>query len=529
MDFPREYFRPEVRDGFYVDGSMKRAWASSLQVTTDVFAKVCSEYNIKWYADYGTLLGAVRHHGFIPWDDDIDIAMLRDDYRKFKSVMYDAFPPDYCISTYDSSESSNWEMIIRVMNSKTICFDSDFLSNNFDCPYPMGIDIFPIDYIPDDDEEAEEYRNLCYMLVVALGLKEELDNPDNEKTVIIKKAIEDNFGYRFKNDESIELQCFRLAEAVFSMYKKDECSRAVMLWDWALGNSVPIDRKMFDHPIKVSFEGVELPAVSDTDAYLRVKYGDNYMIQNRDFPSHDYPFFKSMEKDVINYLGYDPFNYHLDDEGIMELKRQSMPDIEASENQKRVLFVVPKASDWKYMQFYYEEKMREGSGISVMPIPFSDCDFFENPIDKVCEYDDFPQDLPLIDYSESDIENGLYDEIVIAWPYDRYNNTELIDTKYFASELRKRTKHLTYISPFETDDTQAQSQRDQKAMMYYVTVPALIYADKIYVQSVTMKDGYIKRILDSYDDEIYENHELASEISRKEVKKIFLKKIQIRG
>lgn len=74
-------------------------------------------------------------------DDDIDIAMLRDDYRKFKSVMYDAFPPDYCISTYDSSESSNWEMIIRVMNSKTICFDSDFLSNNFDCPYPMGIDI----------------------------------------------------------------------------------------------------------------------------------------------------------------------------------------------------------------------------------------------------------------------------------------------------------------------------------------------------------------------------------------------------
>ena len=78
LEFPREYFIDEVRDGFYVNGLMKRCWAAQLEALNDI-AGVCEKYQIRWYADFGTLLGAVRHGGFVPWDDDIDICMFRED------------------------------------------------------------------------------------------------------------------------------------------------------------------------------------------------------------------------------------------------------------------------------------------------------------------------------------------------------------------------------------------------------------------------------------------------------------------
>ena len=82
MTFPKEYFYDEVREGFYISGMMKRSWAAQLEVLDEV-DRVCRKYGIKWFADCGTLLGAVRHKGFIPWDDDVDLIMPRPDYMKF--------------------------------------------------------------------------------------------------------------------------------------------------------------------------------------------------------------------------------------------------------------------------------------------------------------------------------------------------------------------------------------------------------------------------------------------------------------
>ena len=66
------FFEAEEREGFFVSSMMKRYWAAQLKVLSDV-ARVCKKHNIRWFADCGTLLGAVRHGGYIPWDDDLDI------------------------------------------------------------------------------------------------------------------------------------------------------------------------------------------------------------------------------------------------------------------------------------------------------------------------------------------------------------------------------------------------------------------------------------------------------------------------
>ena len=97
MDFADDYFKGEERLGFYIRPMMKRYWAAHLEMM-DEFNRVCDVLGISYYADYGTLLGAVRHQGFIPWDDDIDICMMRDDYMRFMELAPKALPEGFVVS-----------------------------------------------------------------------------------------------------------------------------------------------------------------------------------------------------------------------------------------------------------------------------------------------------------------------------------------------------------------------------------------------------------------------------------------------
>ena len=93
MEFPREFFYDEVRNGFYIPGIVKRAWAASLEILA-VIDKICRKHKIRYYADFGTLLGAVRENNFIAWDDDLDIMMLRDDFERFVKVVKKGLPKE---------------------------------------------------------------------------------------------------------------------------------------------------------------------------------------------------------------------------------------------------------------------------------------------------------------------------------------------------------------------------------------------------------------------------------------------------
>ena len=86
LEFSADYFKTEVRDGFEVSSMMKRAWAAQMEVL-HVVADVCNKNEIRYFADFGTLLGAVRHKGMIPWDDDIDICVVREEYNRLIEIL----------------------------------------------------------------------------------------------------------------------------------------------------------------------------------------------------------------------------------------------------------------------------------------------------------------------------------------------------------------------------------------------------------------------------------------------------------
>lgn len=73
---------------------MKRAWAAELEVLSEI-DKICKKHNIQYFADWGTLLAAVRHEGFIPWDDDLDITMKREDYHRFMEIAQTELPEGF--------------------------------------------------------------------------------------------------------------------------------------------------------------------------------------------------------------------------------------------------------------------------------------------------------------------------------------------------------------------------------------------------------------------------------------------------
>lgn len=110
-------------------------------------AEICDKNGLKYYLVGGTLLGAVRHHGFIPWDDDIDIAMLRDDYKKLFNIMRDQYSDKYFVQTFETEPNyTRYIMKIRLNGTKHVEEGVSDIGIN----HGIYMDIFPIDYLEGD-------------------------------------------------------------------------------------------------------------------------------------------------------------------------------------------------------------------------------------------------------------------------------------------------------------------------------------------------------------------------------------------
>lgn len=153
------FFIAEEKCGYKVTKESKLLWAVILDLMVE-FDRVCKQYNIKYSLDCGSLLGAIRHGGFVPWDNDADVVMLRSEYERLCNVASEAFEYPYFWQT-NYTDPGSMRRHGQLRNSKTACILNDETKDGKPCfGFNQGIflDIFIFDEVPDDEEEMASFR-----------------------------------------------------------------------------------------------------------------------------------------------------------------------------------------------------------------------------------------------------------------------------------------------------------------------------------------------------------------------------------
>ena len=226
---------------------------------------ICKKIGVKYSLAGGTLLGAVRHKGFIPWDDDIDIIMMRRDYNRFieycNSKTIDI--PFYVIS--HNNNSNYGKLYAKAVDKKTIIKDSVVIDND-----AMGlfVDIFPIDYLEDSYEESVKKYNSTLVLRKLLLVKQWKKYYRNKEIPLYYEP------FRF-----IAFLLSRLLNAKLLINKieskysneKRKYSGAV---SGAYGVKEILKTELFEELTTITFEGESFMAIKEYDKYLGSLYGD---------------------------------------------------------------------------------------------------------------------------------------------------------------------------------------------------------------------------------------------------------------
>lgn len=167
---PEDFLKEEVICDFLVDKNRKKLWMILFDLLVK-FDEVCQKHNLTYFLYAGTLIGAVRHNGFIPWDDDIDVCMLRSDYEKLLFLKYE-FEKPYFLQTHDT-DSQYYQTIAKLRNSQTTAFNKITGYQGFN--QGIFLDIFPLDNFVYEGAEKryEDINRIC----IDLGTYSRLKNP----------------------------------------------------------------------------------------------------------------------------------------------------------------------------------------------------------------------------------------------------------------------------------------------------------------------------------------------------------------
>jgi len=230
----------------------------------DEFVRICEKNNLTYFIMAGTLLGAVRHKGFIPWDDDIDVGMSRKDYEKFLDIYYNIDNTKYYVLSYRSPENTDchYEPFAKLCKKGTIFAESRIDEKKY-CG--IWIDIFPYDncvlflvFI---------HTKLAKLIWRLYRAKAHIDTPKNKVKRFAVKLFCCFFSLQFLNS---------LEKKVYLLFNKFN-TKYISFFSSIYGYKKETHKIDVIYPLsKIYFENKYYNAPGNCDAFLKKVYG-NYM------------------------------------------------------------------------------------------------------------------------------------------------------------------------------------------------------------------------------------------------------------
>ena len=255
-----DFFKEEKKCDYLIPSYMKKNWAIQLDLFMTL-AELCDKYGLRYYANSGMLLGAIRHNGFIPWYDDLDVAMPRDDYNKLMEIAPKELDYPYFLRTPYTDTGCYYSSIV-LMNLSTSFIPKIFKNK----PFKMGvpIDIFPLDYC--EPSKFDEDRSQIYNHIMRCGswMKQGCENLDQLQLAKIEKYSTDNplrdweeihkiaSNPQYNNSDHYAIAVMTILKKEQSIYPVSDFKKVIM---WP-------------------FETIMVPVPEGYDELLTIQYGD---------------------------------------------------------------------------------------------------------------------------------------------------------------------------------------------------------------------------------------------------------------
>lgn len=296
ITLPKDFLQEEKRDNFIVSPAMKEVWAVELDLLSE-FQRIANKHNINYIASGGTMLGAVRHKGFIPWDDDVDIMMLRKDYNKLLSVA-EEFEHPYFLQS-NRNDKGYFRCFLRLRNSLTTGIQNMEKNCHFQYNQGIFIDIFPLDNIIDDIKLFTQQQIRAKTLLKKARFYSSLQSRYYEDKNAVKRMQRNLLkSFVFSKDKD-EKYLFEYENEV-QRYNDRETAKISLL-------SFQFDYRIHDIKLKdvyetedMDFEFLKLPVPKDYDNLLTWKYGDWKTPMH--FPNYHGDIFFDVNKPYTYYI-----------------------------------------------------------------------------------------------------------------------------------------------------------------------------------------------------------------------------------
>ena len=260
----------------------------------EYFVQFCKENDLLCYLCGGGAIGTLRHKGFIPWDDDLDFFMPREDYEKLAQLW-----PQKADSRYQLSKSNenyiDRNLFITIRDTQTTCIKP--YQQDLDIPHGLALDVLPLDYYPTNElsRKKQVIAALVYSLFCAQTIPEKHGGMMKLGSQVLLALVP---------SKKLRYKIWKKAEAEMTKYTKEESDGITELCSgpYYMKKKYPISS--FESALWLPFENTELPIPIGYDAYLKTAFGD-YMTPppvEKQVAHHD-AVLVDLEKSYTHYKG----------------------------------------------------------------------------------------------------------------------------------------------------------------------------------------------------------------------------------